>query len=111
MSNVTVNLAEPKVMRHLIKLQQYNGTGSLDTFLTKFQRMVTYQQWDDEDMFYYLCPRLKGAVGQVLLDIGPRATTIDIVHLLQTRFGTQLQAEHFKAEMLHARRRAPGDST
>ena len=35
--------------------------------------------------------------------------TTNIVCLLQTRFGTQLQAEHFKAE-LHARRRAPGES-
>jgi len=35
--------------------------------------------------------------------------TADIVNLLQTRFGTQLQAECFKAELC-ARRRAPGES-
>ena len=33
----------------------------------------------------------------------------DIIRLIQTRFGTQLQVQRFKAE-LHARRRAPGES-
>jgi len=39
----------------------------------------------------------------------PRATTADLVHFLQTRFATQLQAERFKAE-LHATQRAQGES-
>jgi len=43
------------------------------------------------------------------LDVRPLATTIGMVHLLQTTFGTQLEAEHFKTE-LHARRRAQGES-
>jgi len=96
-------------MHPLIKLQSYDGTESLDTFLTKIQCMACYVQLDDEDMFHHLCASLKGAAGQVLWDIGPRATRADIVCLLQTRFGTQLQAEHFKA-VLHARQRAPGES-
>jgi len=56
-------------------------------------------------MFHHCCTSLEGAAGQVLWDFGPRASMADIVCLLQTRFGTQLQAERFKAE-LHARRRA-----
>ena len=36
-------------------------------------------------------------------------TTADIVHLLQTRFGTQLQVERFKADF-RARWTAPGES-
>jgi len=43
-------------------------------------------------------------VGQVLWDIGPQATTADIVCLLQTRFGTQLQAKHLKAQLCARRR-------
>jgi len=73
----------------------------------KFQCMASYLWWDDEDMFQ--CASLEGAAGQVLWDIGPRATMADIVRLLKTMFGTQFQAECFKAE-LHARRRAPGES-
>jgi len=60
-------------------------------------------------MFHQLCATVKGAVGQDPWDIGPHVTIADIVHLLQTRFETQLQAERFKAE-LHARRRAPRES-
>ena len=71
--------------------------------------MASYLHWDDEDMFHHLCASLEAAVGQVLLDTDPHATTADIVCLLQTKFGTQLQVEHFKAE-LHDRWGAPGES-
>jgi len=60
-------------------------------------------------MFHHLCASLMGAAGQVLWDIGPRVTMANILGLLQTRFGTQLQAERFKAE-LRARSRASGES-
>jgi len=52
-------------------------------------------------MFHHLCASLEGAVGQVLWDIGPRVTTVDIVCLLQTRFGTQLQVEHLKVTLAY----------
>jgi len=56
----TVNPTGPMVMHSIIKLQPYDGTGSLDTFLTRFQRMAVYLWWDDEDMFHHLCACLKG---------------------------------------------------
>jgi len=58
--------------------------------------------------FHHLCTSLQGAAGQVLWNVGPRATTADIVCLLQMRFRIQLQVEHFKAK-LRAWRRAPGE--
>jgi len=91
-----------------IKPLQFDRTRSLDTFLTKFQHIASYLLCDDEDMFHHLCSRLEGAAGQVLWDISPRARTADIC-FLQTKFGTQLQVEHFKAE-LRARRSASGES-
>jgi len=93
----------------LHKLQQYDGTGSLETVLAKFQRMAKYLLWDDEDKYYHLCASLEGAAGQVLWDAGPQATTDSIIQLLQMRFGTELQAERFKAE-IRSRRRGPGES-
>ena len=60
--------------------------------------MARYLDWTDEDQYYHLCASLEGAVGQVLWDAGPQATTDSIIRLLQTRFGTELQAERFKAE-------------
>jgi len=45
------------------------------------------------------------AAGQVLVDIPQDAKTADIIKLLQTTLGTELQAEWFKAELLTRRRR------
>ena len=83
----------------MLKLQRYDGTDSLDTFLRKFYSMSWYLQWNEEGEMYHLCGCLEGAPGQVLWDIGPSATTADVIKLLQTRFGTELQAERFKAEL------------
>jgi len=33
----------------LLKLQRFDDSGSLDTFLLKFQRMSAYLRWDNED--------------------------------------------------------------
>jgi len=57
------SLAGPKAMHPLIKL--YNGTGSVDTFLTKFRHMAKYLRWDNEDVSPSHAS-LEGAAGQVL---------------------------------------------
>jgi len=90
----------------MLKLQCYDGTESLDTFLCKFHSMSRYLQWNEEDAMYHLCGCLEGAAGQVQWDIGPSTTMADVIKLLQTRFGRELQAERFKVE-LSARRRRP----
>jgi len=94
--------------RSLIKLTPYNGTGSLETFLAKFENTARYLQWNDVDKYYHLCASLEGAAGQILWDAGPQAMTESIIRLLQTRFGNEFQAERFKAELC-ARRRNPGE--
>jgi len=96
-------------MHSFIKLQAYDGTGSLETFLMKFCHMANYLQWDDEDTFHHLSASSELVAVHVLWDISPRAMMADLSCLLQTMFCTQLQAECFKAE-LHARRRAQGES-
>jgi len=83
----------------MLKLQRFEGTESLDTFLLKFQNMARYLHWNEEDALYHLCGSLKGAAGQVLWDIGSHAMTADVIQLLQTRFSTHLQVERFKAEL------------
>jgi len=67
-----------------------------------------YLEWNDENEYYHLCASLEGAAGQVPWEPGPQATTDSIIRLLQTRFGTKLQAERFKAE-LRAIRRGPAE--
>ena len=46
-----------------------------------------------------MCASLEGPAGQVLWELPPQATTADLECLLQTRFGTQLPAESFKAKL------------
>jgi len=90
----------------MLKLQHYDGTDSHDTFLRKFHSMSRYLQWNEDDAMYHLCGSLEGAAGQVLVNIAPNVTTAEVIKLLQTRFGTELQAERFKAELLVQRRRS-----
>jgi len=73
-------------------------------FLLKFKHLAEYLQWNKEDRFHHLCASLDGPAGQVLWELPPRATTADLECLLQTRFGTQLQAESFKAKLRTDRR-------
>jgi len=93
----------------MLKLQCYNGTDSLETFLHKFNSMSRYLQWNEDDAKYHLCGSLEGAAGQVLEGLSTDAKTTDVIKLLQPRFGTKLQVEQFKAELL-ARRRQPDET-
>ena len=92
-----------------VKLMPFNGKGSLETFLAKFQNMSRYLDWGESDRFYHLCASLETMAGQVLWEAGSQADTKSVMDLLRTLFGTELQAERFKAE-LRARRRRPGES-
>ena len=56
--------ARPK--HPLLKLQCYDSSESLDTFLLKFHHMAAYLQWNDEDKFSHLYASLDGPAGQVL---------------------------------------------
>ena len=103
------NPARASTFKNLMKLSAYDGTGSLETFLAKFTRMDEYMKWDESNHYYHLCPCLEGAAGQVLWDAGPNAMVTNIIALLRTRFGNELQAERFRAE-LGARRRQPRES-
>ena len=83
----------PKLLK---KLPKYDGKGSLETFLVQFDNASSYLEWTEADRFHHLRACLEGAAGRVLWDAGPQATTDNIIRLLQTRFGNELQAERFK---------------
>jgi len=96
---VTSTPAVGRGSRQMLKLPRYTGTDSLATFLRKFNSMKQYLQWNEDDAMYHLCGSLDGAAGQVLEGLPTDAKTADVVKLLQTSFGTKLQAEQFKAEL------------
>jgi len=96
----TLTPAAGRGSHQLLKLQRYTGADSLETILRKFNSMRQYLQWNEDDAMYHLCGSLEGAAGQVLEGLPTDAKMTDVIQLLQTRFGTKLQAERFKAELL-----------
>ena len=92
-----------------IKLGQYTGSTPLETFLAKVDNCAEYYSWTEREKLHHLRASLDGAAGQVLWDAGSQTSVKDIVRLLRNRFGSQHQAERFRAE-LRARRRQKGES-
>jgi len=58
--------AESASKRPLFKLDKFDGSVSLDTFLWKFNQLADYMSWDEKDKFINLCSSLHGPAGQVL---------------------------------------------
>jgi len=52
----------------LLKLQHYDVSESLETFLLKFQHLAACLQWNKEDRFHHLCANLDGPASQVIMD-------------------------------------------
>jgi hypothetical protein len=91
-----------------VRLGNYSGDKCLETFLAKFENMSTYLNWSEKDRLFHLKASLDGPAGQVLWDMGSQSSVDDVIRLLRSRFGTDNQAERFRAE-LRARRRRKGD--
>ena len=96
---------DDKAKHPLFKLQRYNGSTSLETFLLQFKYLATYLQWKESDRFFHMCASLEGPASYVLWELPEHgAKTGDLECLLQARFGTKLQAESFKATLRSRRR-------
>jgi len=104
-SQVSNASAESKSKRPLFKLDKYDGSTSLDTYLWKFHQLAEYLQWDERDKFYNLCASLDGPAGQILRELSTNKTTEKLEDLLQTRFGTAKQAVTFQAKLRAHRRK------
>ena len=89
----------------LFKLDKFDGSTSLDTFLWKFHQLAHHMSWGEQDKFINLCSSLQGPAGQVFRELPSKgATTTQLEELLHTRFGTSKQAASFEVT-LRARRR------
>jgi len=95
---------ESKGQRPLFKIDKYNGSTSLETYLLQFKQLATYLQWTERDTFYNMSASLVGPAARVLWELPKGATTADLGRLLQTRFGTEQQTASYQAK-LRARRR------
>jgi len=82
-----------------VKLEKYDGTTCLETFLAAVRNFSTYHKWNED----HLKASLRGPAGQVLWDLVTKVTLDDLVRLLRKRFGTSDPVEYFNTE-LHTRR-------
>jgi len=57
-----------------VKLEKYDGTTCLETFLARIKNFTMYYQWSEEDELFCLRANLKGAAGQVLWDLSTQVT-------------------------------------
>ena len=92
-----------------VKLDKYDGTTCLETFLASVRNFATYYRWSEEDELFCLRANLTGAAGQVLWYLNAQVTFSDLIRLLRKRFRTSGQAERFRTE-LHTRRRRPNET-
>ena len=101
--------AESQLKRPLFKLDKYNGSTSLDTYLWKFHQLAKYMWWSEPDKFINLCSSLIDPASQVLRELSANPSTKELESLLQTRFGTAKQEVSFQAK-LRARHRKEGET-
>jgi len=53
----------------LFKLDKFDGSTSLDTFLWKFHQLADHMSWGEQDKFINLCSSLQGPAGQVFREL------------------------------------------
>jgi len=84
-SQVSNASAESKSKRLMFKLDKFDGSTSLDTFLWKFNQLADYMLWEEKGKFINLCSSLDGPAGQVLRELPTKRTTTELVDCLSPR--------------------------
>ena len=91
-----------------MKPGKFDGTGSLESFLVQFEVCARHSQWTAADRVDYLRCSLEKAATQLLWDFGARPNVgyEELVERLRQRYGTQGQAESFRAQLYYRRQRS-----
>jgi len=98
--------------KYWLPLEKFDGTNMpLETFLAKLDNCTQYNGWGDNDKLAHLQASLAGGAAQCLWDVGEtnRYSLSHLLALLKGRFGSEGQAEKFRAE-LRGRRRHSGET-
>ena len=81
------------------KFGNYDGNTYLKNFLPRYENYAEYFKWYDLDKLFQLRVSLVGAAGKILWGAGKQQTVSRIVALLRARFGSENEAERFRAEL------------
>jgi predicted aspartyl protease/transposase InsO family protein len=99
----TSHLAALSERKAAIKVDKYDGSSCIETFLLKFDHIARYNNWQDSDKAAHLAAALTGSAGLILWNL-PVPTYEELVSRLRQRYGSTEQREKFRHE-LRARRR------
>jgi hypothetical protein len=84
-----------------LKPSRYDGLTPYEDYCVQFSMVAELNEWTDEDKALYLVGCLSGSARSVLNDMSPkdRYKFIKLDEALRERFGTDDQAELFKAKL------------
>src|SRR5678815_3686304 len=90
-----------------MKPGKFDGTGSLESFLVQFEVCARHNKWTASDKMDYLRCSLEKAATQLLWDFGaqPSVSYEELTERLRQRYGTEGQAETFRAQLYYRRQR------
>ena len=92
-----------------IKLDRFDGTGALETFLIQLTTCAEYNEWSEAEKLAQLKAALRGPAAQVLLsEEGPQSFA-SLCDELRENFGTKGFETQFESQ-LKVRRRKRGES-
>ena len=87
--------------RHVsTKLHSYDGVSEpLETILARFKNFASHYRWGEEDRLFHLRNSLAKTVGNVLWDSGSPSSSLELISLLRSRYGSEHQADRFRMEL------------
>ena len=95
-----------------MKLDKYDGTTSIDSFLAKFEICAVHNGWGEKERFAQLRCVLTNDAAQILWDMDSEkvTTSAGLISQLRARHGYENQTHSNKAQ-LRGRRRIQGESS
>lgn len=90
-----------------MKPGKFDGTGSLESFLTQFEVCARHNKWTGVDKVDFLRCALDKAATQLLWDFGAKQDVSyeQLVERLRQRYGVEGQAETFRTQLYYRRQR------
>ena len=92
-----------------LKLDRYDGTTNVNSFLNHFRNCAEYNRWNREDKLSQLKAALKGEAAEILLESGSYKSYSELVNDLIESFGTVGFEDQYESQ-LKTRRRLKGES-
>jgi hypothetical protein len=105
-SRTSQSLEPPPIpeRKSVIKVDKFDGSGCVETFLLKFEHVARYNRWTDRDKAAHLGAALTGSAGLILWGLDDPSYE-ELVSRLSRRYGSKEQHEKFRHELRSRRRK------